>query len=161
VTPEQIRTLLKNPNLAPAQRAALEAKIADAPAHPAPDPKPSYTAEMDAEFLAAGEKYEAERSNVRLGIESPLHAIEAHPVGRLWHAAFAIRLLGGWDTKAREHMLMLLPVLRHSRSEDVQDQVFRALRALRRNYPEQLGAELTAELGEALDTHVRKMDGVA
>jgi hypothetical protein len=147
--PDHVAKLLKSPRLAGAENTPV-------PTQPS-RPVDIYDAAMDTAFEQAAATYEAGKSNWRYDGESPLQAISVHPVGRLWLAAWEIRLLGGWDHKAREHANLLLPVLRNSESPFVLDLVFRALRSIHKNSQSSLGPELTAELGEALENHAVRM----
>ena len=150
--PDHIAKLLKNSKLAGVEH----------PSTVPPDPPRlvhTYDASMDAAFEQAAATYEAGKSNWRYDGESPLVALSVHPIGKLWYVAWAACLLGGSESKAREHANLLIPVLRNSKSSFVLDLTFRALRSIHRNFQSSLGPELYAELGDALATHaVRKID---
>jgi len=146
----QIAQLLTNPELTPARRAALEAKIAP-PKPSASAPTPGYDPANDPLWEEFSNKYESEKGNYRYGGESPLPTILAHPIGRLWHYCHVIRVLGGPpSTEASAYVTGLLPVLRHTEDADVRQTVCRALRSLHRFSAEEIPPALRDELAEAL-----------
>jgi hypothetical protein len=150
----QIQTMLQNPELTPARRAALEAKLT-APAPPAVAAN-SYDSSMDAAFEQAAATYEADKSNYRLGGESPLAALSVTPIGKLWYTAWGICLLGCRDSDASQNARLLLPVLQGTKSAFVRDITFRALRSIHRLSQAALAPELHQQITDALA--VQKME---
>jgi len=142
--PDHIARLLKSPKLA---------GIEDAPKPFKPISTSDafvWTAGHDKQFEEQAQKYEDGKFNWRDG-EPILVSITAHPIGKIWEAAWSWRLLGGIYGKEAETAKLLLPVLRHSQSPFALDLVHGALQSIHSNFCSTLSPDLKEELSAALE----------
>ena len=104
----------------------------------------------DCQFEEAAARYEAGKSKVRLGEDTPLREIVKNPIGRIWYEAWSTAQFGGQQGESSRIARELLPILNASQSPFVSDLCFHALRSIYRLTLEELDPVLLQEVEDAV-----------